>query len=370
MQLSPASIIDDLEVIQHADPALWNSLRGRRLFLTGGTGFFGIWILETIRHLNASRQLNISVTVLSRSPEGFLKRYPYFISENWLSFISGDICSFPFHNIEVDDIIHAATPVTETLNPVDLWDTIVQGTRHALDFAVVAKAKRFLLTSSGAVYGGNIGSAAPFDETLATTPPSTLPSSGYGLGKRAAEWMCTAYADKTQLECKIARCFAFAGPFQPLDNKSALGSFIADALQGSAIHIKGDGKSVRSYLYVTDLVFWLFKVLVSGRPSEPYNIGSEEGVTMLELANMVRRTVGCKKEVIVAHSLCAARGADRYVPSTAKIRRELGGPVPVALSAALHKTISWHRANLSRTASPDSGFACAQSSHLSSELNR
>jgi dTDP-glucose 4,6-dehydratase len=344
-------------------------MRNRRVFLTGGTGFFGIWILETIRYLNTIHGLGIVTTVLSRHPGAFFKRHPHLAEEGWLRILPGEICSFPFPDLEVDDVIHAATPVSTTISPVDLWDTIVQGTRHTLDFAVAAKAKRFLLTSSGAIYGSSSGSTVPFDETLATAPLSTSSGSAYGLGKRAAEWLCTAYAEKAQLECKIARCFSFAGPFQPLDRVSALGCFIDDAFHNPTIRINGDGTAVRSYQYATDLVVGLFKVLVDGRAGEPYNIGSDEGVTMLELADLVRRIVGCEKQIVVAHQPCLGRGANCYLPSTEKIRRELGLPVPIPLSSALHKTIAWHRTNLTAAASFASGHPCAPSSRNHSETS-
>ncbi len=369
-QVPTASIAADLELIYHAAPGLWDSMRNRRVFLTGGTGFFGIWILETIRYLNTIHDLGIVTTVLSRHPSAFLKRHPHLAEEGWLRILPGEICSFSFPDLEIDDVIHAATPVSTTISPVDLWDTIVQGTRHTLDFAVATKAKRFLLTSSGAIYGSNFGSAAPFDETLATAPLSTSSGSAYGLGKRAAEWLCTAYAEKTQLECKIARCFSFAGPYQPFDRVSALGCFIDDAFHNPAIRINGDGTAVRSYQYASDLVVGLFKVLIHGRAGEPYNIGSEEGVTMHELADLVRRIVGCEKQIVVAHQSCPGRGANSYLPSTSKIRRELGLPEPIPLSSALHKTIAWYRANRATAATFESAPHRAPSSRDCSKTSR
>lgn len=319
-------------------------MRGRRIFLTGATGFFGIWILETIRHINETFGGDISVAMLSREPDAFFRRYPHFSHVQWLRAIRGDIVTFPFPDLEIDDVIHAATPVVSTIPPLELWDTIVGGTRRTLEFAVTAHAKRFLLTSSGAVYGSAFPPGTRLDEMHMTAPTSTSPASAYGLGKRAAEWLCCSYGYSSGMECKIARCFAFAGPHLPYNQRSALSSFIHDALHEPTIRVAGDGTAVRSYLYATDLVVSLFSILDRGAPFIPYNIGAEQGISTLELANMVRRIAGCDKAVIVEKLLTSGMGCNWYVPSTSRIRHDLHLAPSVSLEDALRRTIKWFRA--------------------------
>ncbi|MEI7846286.1 MAG: NAD-dependent epimerase/dehydratase family protein [Chloroflexota bacterium] len=339
--------LDKEHILEHTR-SLWEELRGERLFLTGGTGFFGCWLLESFLWANERLKLGAEVTVLTRQPQTFIAKAPELAQAASLTIWQGDIRNFVFPTGTYAYIIHAAAePQAE--NPLLMLDTIVEGTRHVLDFASQSGAKNFLLTSSGAVYGQQPTSLPRISEDYSGAPDMFDRNSAYGEGKRMAEHLCAQYISLNGLQPKIARCFAFVGPYLPLDQGYAIGNFIRDALQGGPIVIEGNGTPLRSYLYGADLAIWLWKILLQGKPLEPYNVGSEFEISVVDLANLVAglaksmlQKMGTTPEVIIRQPISAASPAPRYMPSTQKARDMLALDQWIALEPAINKTIQWY----------------------------
>jgi dTDP-glucose 4,6-dehydratase len=138
------------------------------------------------------------------------------------------------------------------------------------------------------------------------------------------------------------RAFAVVGPYLPIDRHFAIGNFIRDALAGGPIVVEGDGTPVRSYLYSSDLALWLLTILVEGLPGHAYNVGSEEAVSIADLARLVAGRSG-RPIAVEIRGQAAGGVADRYVPSTIGARNELGLRVTVPLDEAIDRTLDWHR---------------------------
>src|SRR5437868_15372140 len=130
-------------------------MAGKTIFLTGGTGFFGKWLMESFIYANESLSLGMSMIVLSRNPGAFIAKYPHF-NKLFISFIAGDIRDFEYPTGPVDYIMHTATDMSGYMDPergLHVFDSIVEGTRFVLDLAKIKKVKSILHTSSGGVYG-------------------------------------------------------------------------------------------------------------------------------------------------------------------------------------------------------------------------
>ncbi|HZM02744.1 MAG TPA: NAD-dependent epimerase/dehydratase family protein [Candidatus Saccharimonadales bacterium] len=331
-------------ILLHTEP-LWEEARGRRLFVTGGTGFFGCWLLESFAWANERLALGAEMFVLTRQPEAFARKAPHLAGRADLQFLTGNVRDFKFPPGEFSHIIHAATEASAKLNeenPALMFDTIIGGAQHVLDFASQCGAKKFLLTSSGAVYGVQPPTLSHLAEEYPGAPDVSNPLSAYGEGKRASEVLCAMASRGGALETKIARCFAFVGPYLPLDSHFAAGNFIRDAMAGRTIQIKGDGTPFRSYLYAADLAIWLWTILFRGASNRPYNVGSSHAITIAETAAIVARVAGQNATVAIAQKPSGA-GAARYVPATTRAESELGLRERVGLEDAIRRTAEWHR---------------------------
>ena len=336
----------DLDHILKHTKTLWEDLREKKIFVTGGTGFFGKWLLESFAWADDQLDLNSRMHVLSRNPDSFKARYPHLAEASGVRFHQGDVRNFDFPHEKFDFIIHAATDASAQLNaenPLLMVDTIVEGTRRTLEFARHCGAKRFLLTSSGAVYGRQPPDLSHVPEDYSGAPDPTQPGSAYGEAKRLAELLCSVYQKEYDLKITIARCFAFVGPYLPLDIHYAIGNFIRDGLAGGPIYVAGDGTPYRSYLYAADLAIWLWTLLFREESGEAYNVGSEDAITIKDLGSKVASSFKNSPNVVIAKSPIPCRPTERYVPSIKKARESLGLSSWINLKEALQRTIKWNR---------------------------
>jgi dTDP-glucose 4,6-dehydratase len=338
LNMQPLS--EDLDHVLQRTLPIWEELRHGRIFLTGGTGFFGCWLLETYAWAWDRLQLGASLTVLTRSAAAFRQKAPHLAAHPGIEFVEGDIRSFRFPGGGFSHVIHAAIEASAEIKrdqPAVMLDSIVEGTRHTLEFARASRAQRVLLTSSGAVYGTQPSEIPHLPESYNGGPDPSQARSVYGEGKRMAELLCALYRQEYGLECLIARCFAFVGPYLPLDAHYAIGNFIGNCQRGEPIEIRGDGTPVRSYLYAADLAIWLWTILVRGEPCRPYNVGSERSVSIAELAATVAAALDPGNRVRIA-TAPSGGSAERYVPSTDRARKELGLCEWVSLEQAISRT--------------------------------
>lgn len=285
-----------------------------QILITGGTGFFGKSLLKADLFSGDTQ-----IFLLSRN--GLRSKIP---CKSKIIPIFGDIRTIDLSGFTFDFVIHAAAPSGGGATDEEMYSIITEGTAHLLgELKKMGTVKRLLYVSSGAVYGKQE------NEFLRETDP-LAPVTLYGKGKVEAESMCL----NSGIPTVIARCFAFAGEFLPKTAHFAIGNFLADLEQKRTIHINGDGSPIRSYLYADDLAYWLASLLKRGKTGEAYNVGSEEPVSIRELAELIAARVNPPLPVEI-RGVSTGEKPQRYLPSTEKIRSELGLPVPRTLHEIL-----------------------------------
>ena len=314
-----------------------------KILITGGTGFFGKSLLEFLKFSDISNEIS-EIYLNSRNPKKILS---FFSEDNFpfkLSLIKQDLTEKFNFDIEVDYIIHAAAESGSSLgfdNPLEMRNVIVEGTKNVLDFAKRKKISRILFISSGAIYGQQPSNLDTIKEDCLNAPNILLSENAYGCAKRQAENLFSLYAKHYNINFVIARCFAFVGPYLPLDQHFAIGNFINDGLLNRDITVKGNGKTIRSYLYADDLCDWLFKILFRGQRGEAYNVGSDQQIDMYQMAKLVSQCFDSKPAVKIIGKNSSK--ASTYVPNVDKIKIELNAKQNYDLIESINKTIHFHK---------------------------
>jgi nucleoside-diphosphate-sugar epimerase len=349
--LASAVLKTDLDDVFESVSPHWEKLRGKRIFLTGGTGFFGSWLLETLIEADRRLGLGVEVTVLTRNATAFRARRPHLAGSSIVRSHTGDIRDFGKPSGSFTHVIHAATEVANyaDTSPADVMDSIVQGTRRVLEIFRGERLESFLYVSSGAVYGLQSPETAYIDEDSAQAPLTTAAGATYGHAKRLAEHLCFL---EPQLPFKIARCFAFIGPYMPFESHLAAGAFIKTAQDREDIQITGNGTNLRSYLYAADLAAWLWTILLAGKSGSVLNVGSDVPISIHDLAVLTQSLVNPRGAVHVAKTAPAGALPPRYVPSISRASKELGLSVKTSLSEAIRRTADWRAKQVATETSP------------------
>jgi len=301
-------------------------MRNKRIFITGGTGFFGKSLIRHCRELKEN-----DIVILSPESEKRIKNFPSLRTDNRIDFLRGDVRDFEFPDGDFDYIFHGATTSGTIIPDDEMLSVVVDGTKHVLDFASHnTHLSNLLYVSSGAVYGDKYN--VPMREDFSCKPVNV-----YGRSKLEAEELCL----DSGVPCSIARCFAFVGEYLPLDSHFAIGNFIRDCQNDQPIVIKGDGTPIRTYLYSGDLAHWLWTILLHGEPGRAYNVGSARAISIGALAETVRKVAGTSNDIKVLMPL-SGEPPQRYMPDISRLRAELGLEERTSLEEAIRLTLAYH----------------------------
>jgi UDP-glucuronate decarboxylase len=255
-----------------------------RLLVTGGAGFLGSHLCETL--------LNLGHTVLcvDNLYTGNHKNIENFRKNPEFEFIRHDV-TFPLY-LEVDGIFNLAcpaSPVQYQRNPVQTFKTSVHGAINMLGLAKRTGA-RFLQASTSEIYGDPVVSPQ-YEEYWGNVNPIGIRSC-YDEGKRAAETLTFDYHRQFGLDIRLARIFNTYGPRMDMNDGRVVSNFIVQALRGDPITIYGDGTQTRSFCYVDDLIDGLIRLFFTESIFQPINLGNPSPIKILDLANEVIELTG------------------------------------------------------------------------------
>jgi dTDP-glucose 4,6-dehydratase len=344
----PDLLAHDIDDMFERTKSLWKDLCGGRLFITGGTGFTGLWLLESFARANERLKLEAQAVVLTRNPEAIRQKAPHLACHPAIKFQAGDVRNFAFPEGRFTHVIHAAAerdPRQYAEHPMRMLDVMLSGTRRVLDFALQCGNPKFLLVSSEAVYGSGPARPASIAEDYPGEPDVRDPRSVFGEGKRLSEMLCLTYGQHYGIQIKIGRCFSAFGPYLPLAAYCTVGRFLMEGLQGGPIRVNGNRVETGSYLYAADLAVWLWTILVRGECGRAYNVGSEKAVTVAELACQIGQAFSPPVEVCFLPQEANPGQVESCVPSTMAAQERLQLRQEIDLEEAIHRTVAWMSRN-------------------------
>lgn len=306
----------------------------KRVLITGGAGFLGSHLCEHFL------KKGCSVIAVDNLLTGSLSNVERLFREPRFQFIKQDVTNYLHVPGRLDVVMHfasPASPIDYARWPIPTLKVGALGTHKALGLAK-DKGAVFVLASTSEVYGDP--EVNPQPETYRGNVNPIGPRGVYDEAKRFAEALSMAYHRSHGLPVRIVRIFNTYGPCMRLDDGRAVPNFITQALKGRPITVYGDGSQTRSLTYVADLVDGIDRLIRSGQTG-PINIGNPREMTLLEIAETVRRLARSRAKIVFGP--LPVDDPKVRCPDISLARAKLKWEPRVPLEEGLRKTISYFR---------------------------
>lgn len=339
-------------------------MSGKRLLLTGGAGFLGYYLTQSIYHWNKKHSDKAPIELVVY--DNFMRGVPAWLEtlnkNSFLTVKKYDVIDpLPDDMGDFQFIIHAATiasPIYYRKHPIETMDANVYGLRHLLDYCIAQKEKgtpveAFLFYSTSEIYGDPTPENIPTPETYRGNVSSTGPRACYDESKRYGETLAVNFARQYELPVRLVRPFNNYGPGLKITDKRALPDFARNVLAGEDIVLLSDGSPTRTFCYVADAIVGYFKVLLRGHNGEAYNIGLDKPeISIRQLAEHVIQTarqlfkydgqlifkVSDDKEYLTDNP-------NRRCPVIEKARKHLAYNPTIQLEEGLKRSLLWYAEN-------------------------
>lgn len=362
MQTAADIVKTDLDFICDTLADEMKMLRGKKVLITGGAGFLGHYLVQTITHANKRDGAKIDLTVfdnLSRGEPNWLKGLR---EAKALKVVQQDMReALPKDLGRLDYIVHAASIASPTYyrkDPIGTMDANVNGLRNLLDHAKKQQDAGdaiggFLFFSSSEIYGDPDAANIPTREDYRGQVSCTGPRACYDEAKRYGETLCVNFNRQHGLPTKCARPFNNFGPGLKITDGRVIPDFARDVLSNRDIVMLSDGKATRTFCYVADAVIGYYKVLTRGRGGEGYNVGTETPeISMGDLAKKIaalgKELFGYNGKVVLkasADSDYLVDNPNRRCPVIEKMRKDVGFEPAVSLDEGLKRSLVWYGGN-------------------------
>jgi nucleoside-diphosphate-sugar epimerase len=340
-------ITEDCKLVIGSSANLLNPVKNSSLLVTGGTGFMGTWLAEMVTYLNDQHDFNTRLILFSKSANSYSAKVPHIALRDDVTLIEGDIRNLRDLPDDVNWVIHAAASPDSRLHASDpkrTIDVIVNGTTSVLDFVTrLPDLRMFMNVSSGQVYGAQPHNVERLTEESFYGLDCSSLNSTYAEAKRIGETICTVYRSQYRLPIVNIRPFAFIGPYQLMNRPWAINNFIRDSLRGGPIRILGDGETIRSYMYPTDMTWWLLNILTRGKIGASYNVGSPDSVTLRQLAEKIASKYSIPPKIESRLSRDEVLKRTKWVPDVSLAQKTLKLTRKVDLDTAIMRTIMWNK---------------------------
>ncbi len=322
---------------------------GKKVLVTGGAGFIGSHVTEQLVALGARvRVTNFGEPKPEEARNIASVRDQIEIVTADLTKIEDAVRVCKGQDVVLNLAAHVGGIGYNKTHPATMFRDNVWIATTTLEGARQASVKRFLVVSSACVYSNDASIPTPESEGFLGEPETT--NNGYGWSKRMAEYDGQAYAKEFGMEIAIVRPYNSFGPrdhFDPV-NGHVIPSFIVRLMNGEKpLTIWGTGSPTRSFIYVDDFARGLIETTEKYPQADPVNIGSDEEISMRDLAQLIIDEMG--SSTTVAFDTSKPDGQPRRAADVTKAKEKVGFEAEISLREGIRRTIEWYKANHGET---------------------